>query len=136
MVLENTWSDFIRDFGQWLTGSDGNLFDLFAVIMIISPLVFFSSVIVTWRSRHAIDEIICTDAQIKAFDCQSFANWEVFIFNFFWWTSFFFIGLQWTYLDTLVRKKIFPSGTIKRWDAKAWAVLLVFILIVLGILAY
>ena len=40
----------------WL-GHDGNRFDLFAVILMLTPVLFFSSVLVTWRSRHALDQL-------------------------------------------------------------------------------
>ena len=59
---------------QWWTGFNGNKYDLFAILFVITPLLFFSSVIVTWRSRHSVDQLICDEVEIKAYDCQSYSN--------------------------------------------------------------
>ena len=59
----------------WWTGFNGNKYDLFAILFFISPLLFFASVIVTWRSRHSVDELICSEAEILAYQCQSYDNW-------------------------------------------------------------
>ena len=52
----------------WL-GHDGNRFDLFVTVLMLSPLLFFTSVLVTWRSRHAIDELSCTTEEIEELSC-------------------------------------------------------------------
>ena len=121
---------FHRREKPWL-GHDGNRFDLFVTLLMLSPLLFFTSVLVTWRSRHAIDQLSCTSAEIEELSCQSFSYWDVLAFNFFWWTVFFVLGLHWTRLETVIRDKVFVGG--RRWGAKAWVLLFTFITIMLGL---
>ena len=74
--------------------------DLFMTIFILSPIVYWSSVLMTWRSRHAIDQHVCNHWIHRYYtDCQSYDDWEVFKFNYFVWTTAFFCGMQYTYLD-------------------------------------
>ena len=120
----------------WWTGINGNKYDLFAILFFLSPLLFFGSVIVTWRSRHSVDELICSEAEILAYHCQSYDDWQVTLINYPWWTTFFFVGLQWTYINNRFRTEIYSLGErFTSWNAKAWGVFFAFIIVYLGILA-
>lgn len=77
-----------------------NRFDFFAATVILGPFVFMTSAIVTWRSRHSIDNLICSEDEMES--CQSYSNMDCFKYNFFWWTSWYFIGLQFTYIQSVV----------------------------------
>ena len=68
-----------------------NRWDFFILIMVVSPFVFYSSTLVTWCSRHAIDRLVCAEDDLA--ECHSYEDWEVFKFNYLWWTTWFFIGL-------------------------------------------
>ena len=68
-----------------------NRWDFFAATAILGPFVFITTAIVTWRSRHSIDNLICGEDEFDS--CQSYTNLDCFKYNYFWWTTWFFIGL-------------------------------------------
>ena len=72
--------------------------DFTLLIVILSPIIYFTSTITVWRSRHATDEIVC--AEDPSEQCYSYDNWDIFKFNYLWWTTWFFFGLHFSYTDS------------------------------------
>ena len=100
-------------------------FDFTVLIMIITPLVFFNSTITLWRSRHAIDEIKCAEDENEL--CYSYSRWDVFSFNYFWWTSWYFFGLHTSYKDAEIFEGVFSFAIsfdeIADWSITTWIVI-------------
>ena len=90
LITENRRTAFIT--------SNRDAYDFTFLIMVLSPLAFFTSTITLWRSRHAIDNIVCTEDTIGP--CESYSRIDIFKFNYLWWTIWFFIGLHFTYKDS------------------------------------
>ena len=67
LILKNRRSGFIS--------INQNRWDFTLLIMILSPLIFYTSTIMTWRSRHAVDKIVCAEDELES--CHSYDAWEL-----------------------------------------------------------
>lgn len=57
--------------------------------------------------------------------CKEYSNKEVFKFNYLIWTVFFFLGLQFTHLDTWPFNQItLDWNVMKNWSVYMWALFL------------
>ena len=54
-----------REASVFRSDNDDN-WDLFMTVFILAPINFWSSAIVTWRSRHAMDHSLCPHWSIHA----------------------------------------------------------------------
>ena len=105
-------------------GPNQNKWDFFCLVTIVSPFVFYTSTIVTWRSKHSIDRSICSPDELD--QCSSYEYWEVIKFNYLWWTVWYAIGLQFYYKgragDGLFNFS-FSTDDIPTWGVSQWVIL-------------
>jgi hypothetical protein len=69
----------------------------------------------------SIDRMDYLTKHLTAPECHTYSSWEVFSYNYFIWVAAFFIGLQFTHLDTgIFQQFTLDWNVMKDWPLILW----------------
>jgi hypothetical protein len=70
-------------------------------------------------------------------NCHEYSTWEVFQYNYFIWVLAYFVGLQFTHLDTGILQELTLDWNImKNWPLILWVIFIGLILLFVTIIGY
>lgn len=74
---------------------------------------------------------------LKTPECHLYKTWELFKYNFFIWTTAYFIGLQFTHLDQGIFQQLTLDWNImKNWPLILWVIFIGLVLLLVTIVTY
>jgi hypothetical protein len=68
--------------------------------------------------------------------CRTYSDDQIFQYNYFVWTTAFFIGLQWTHMNQgILAHFVLSWDTMKNWPAVLWGVFAALVIFVISLIA-